>query len=196
MGTGPAGTSTRSYSVTQKYDLDARAGCFNVVPGWLHKNNGDSRMNTRVILLGLAAMLTAGTAAVLPAVARADSPADIILIRQAGQDLLAGTFGGLKIALDAKVDVKTLAVRADAMTKWMKVFPLQFPAGSDTGAPNKAAPTIWSDRAGFDKSAASFTEATVKLTELAKAGDTDGFAAQFKATADACGACHKDYRLK
>ena len=153
-------------------------------------------MNARIIFLGLAAFLTAGMAAVLPSVARAESQTDIILIRQAGQDLLAGTFGGLKIALDAKVDVKTVAARADAMTKWMKVFPLQFPAGSDAGAPNKAAPTIWSDRAGFDKSAASFTEATAKLTELAKAGDTDGFAAQFKVTADACGACHKDYRLK
>lgn len=153
-------------------------------------------MKTRVIAIGLAALLTAGAAASLPSVARAAGAADIILIRQAGQDLLLGTFGGLKTAIDAKVDVKPLAGRADAMTKWMKVFPLQFPPGSDTGAPTKALPSVWSDRAGFDKAAANFTEASEKLATLAKAGDAEGFAAQFKVTAEACGACHKEYRAK
>src|ERR1035437_7588326 len=33
---------------------------------------------------------------------------DFIAIRQAGQDLMAGTFGGLRIAVTAKTDVKTL----------------------------------------------------------------------------------------
>ena len=153
-------------------------------------------MKARVIAIGLAALLTAGAAASLPSVARAASGADFILTRQAGQDLLLGTFGGLKTAIDAKADLKPLAGRADAMAKWMKVFPLQFPPGSDTGAPTKALPSVWSDRAGFEKAAANFVEAAEKLSVLAKAGDTDGFAAQFKVTAEACGACHKDYRAK
>lgn len=153
-------------------------------------------MKTRVIVIGLAALLTVGSAATLPSLAKADNAADIILIRQAGQDLLAGTFGGLKNAIDAKIDVKTLAVRADSMTKWMKVFPAQFPPGSDVGAPTKALASIWSDRAGFEKSSANFVEASEKLTAFANAGDADGFAGQFKVTAAACGACHKDYRAK
>ncbi len=153
-------------------------------------------MDKRVIYYGLAALLTAGTVASLPAIAQTAQTANIILIRQAGQSLIGATFGGLKTAIDAKVDVKPLAARADAMVKWAKVFPLQFPAGSDTGAPTKALPTIWSDRAGFEKADANFVEAAEKLSVLAKAGDADGFAAQWKATGDTCTACHKDYRAK
>ena len=156
-------------------------------------------MDNRVIYYGLAALLTAGTVVSLPAIAQTAQTAqtaDIILIRQAGQSLVGATFGGLKTAIDAKVDVKPLAARADAMVKWGKVFPLQFPAGSDTGAPTKALPTIWSDRAGFEKADANFVEAAEKLSVLAKAGDADGFAAQWKATGDTCSACHKDYRAK
>ena len=153
-------------------------------------------MNKRMMFFGLAALMAAGTAASLTGIAEAAGPADSILTRQASMSLLSGTFGGLKIAIDAKVDVKTLAGRADAMTKFGKVIPLVFPAGSDTGHPNKALPTTWTDRAGFEKAAANFTEATEKLSVLAKAGDTDGFAAQWKATGEACAACHKDYRGK
>jgi cytochrome c556 len=153
-------------------------------------------MNKRLVLFGLAALLTAGTAASLPAIAQAAGAADFILIRQAGMSLQSGTFGGLKNAIDAKVDVKTLAGRADAMTKFGKVIPLVFPAGSDTGNPTKALPTIWSDRAGFEKAAANLVEAAEKLSVLAKAGDADGFAAQWKVTGESCNACHKDYRSK
>ena len=153
-------------------------------------------MIKRVVFFGFAALLTAGTAASLPTIAQAAGAADFILIRQAGQSLLSAAFGGLKTAIDAKVDVKTLAGRADAMVKWGKVFPLEFPAGSETGNSTKALPTIWSDRAGFDKAAANFVEAAEKLSVLAKAGDADGFAAQWKVTGDTCGACHKDYKAK
>ncbi len=153
-------------------------------------------MTKRVVLLGLTALLAGGVAASLPAIAQAAGTADVILIRQAGQSLLGAAFGGLKTAIDAKVDVKPLAARADAMVKWAKVFPLQFPEGSDTGAPTKALPAIWTDRAGFEKADANFVESLEKLSVLAKAGDSDGFAAQWKVVGDACGACHKDYRAK
>ena len=153
-------------------------------------------MDKRVIMFGLTAMLAVGTAASLPAIAQTTSPADIILIRQAAYAMNGGTFGGLKAAVDAKADVKPLAARADAMVKWGRAIPLAFPAGSDTGNPTKALPTIWSDRAGFEKAAANFTEASEKLSVLAKAGDTDGFAAQWKVTGDTCSACHKEYRAK
>ena len=153
-------------------------------------------MNKRMMFFGLAALMAAGTAASLPTIAQAAGAADSIHIRQAGYSLLGATFGGLKTAIDAKIDVKTLAGRADAMTKFGKAIPLLFPEGSDTGLPTKALPTVWSDRAGVEKAAANFTEATEKLSVLAKAGDADGFAAQWKATGEACGACHKDYRGK
>jgi cytochrome c556 len=153
-------------------------------------------MHKRVVLFSLAGLLALGTTGSLPATAQTSTPADIILTRQAGYSLLGATFGGLKTAIDAKVDVKPLAARADAMAKWGASIPLAFPKGSDVGYPTKALPTIWSDRAGFEKAAANFTVESQKLSVLAKAGDTDGFAAQWKVTGDTCGACHKEYRAK
>ena len=153
-------------------------------------------MDKRVIMFGLAALLAASTAMPPVAHAQTTSPADIILLRQAAYAMNGGTFGGLKAAVDAKADVKPLAARADALAKWGHAMTLAFPAGSDIGHPTKALPTVWSDRAGFEKAAANFAEASEKLSVLAKAGDTDGFAAQWKVTGDTCGACHKEYRAK
>jgi cytochrome c556 len=152
-------------------------------------------MNRRLALFGLAAVLAAGTMATVPSLAQA-AAGDIILTRQAGYDLLGSTFGGMKSAIDNKLDVKPLAGGADAMAKWGKTIPLAFPPGSDTGNPNKALPTVWSDRAGFEKAAANFTEASEKLSVVAKTGDADAFAAQWKVVGGTCGACHKEYRGK
>lgn len=152
-------------------------------------------MNKRLVFFGLGVLLVAGTATSLPTIARAEGAADAIQTRQAGFSLLGATFGSMK-PTEAKIDVKPLAARVDAMVKWGKRIPLVFPAGSDLGAPTKALPAIWSDRAGFEKAAAHFVEAAEKLSVLAKAGDADGFNAQWKATGESCGACHKSFRAK
>ena len=115
--------------------------------------------------------------------------------RQAGQDLLAGDFAGIRAVVAAKGDVKALENPAKAMARWMKQFTLLFPAGSDQGT-TKALPAVWSDPAGFKKVAEDFVEAATKLSTLAKAGDADGVAAQVKVVGDACGACHKTYRAR
>lgn len=152
-------------------------------------------MKRRLVHFGLTALLTAGSVASVPSLAQA-AASDIILTRQAGYDLLGATFSGMKAAIEAKMDVKPLAGGADAMAKWGKTIPLAFPPGSDTGYPNKALPTIWSDRAGFEKASVNFTEASEKLSVIAKTGDADAFAAQFKVVGGTCGACHKEYRGK
>lgn len=116
--------------------------------------------------------------------------------RQAGQDLLAGDFAGIRAVVAAKGDVKTLENPAKAMARWMRQFPTQFPPGSDQGAPNKALPAVWSDMDGFKKAAVEFADAADKLAELAKAGDADAVAAQVKVVGDSCGACHRAYRAR
>jgi cytochrome c556 len=75
------------------------------------------------------------------------------------------------------------------------VFPTLFPAGTDKGD-TKAAPAIWTDQAGFQKDAMALSAAGEKLATAAKAGDETAVAAAYKEIGDACGACHKDYRLK
>src|SRR5215469_7725181 len=100
-------------------------------------------MRGKLVLLAAVALATVG-------VARADG-FDIIETRQAGQDLLNGTFAGIKAVVVAKGDVKTLETPAKAMARWMKQFPSMFPKGSEEGHKTKALAVIWSDPAGFEK---------------------------------------------
>ena len=144
------------------------------------------------ITVGLAALLSAGTLAG----ARAQMPMDPIETRQAGQDLLAGDFGGIQAVVALKGDVTKLENPAKAMARWIRQFPSQFPKGSETGHGTKALPAIWTDFAGFTKVAEDFAVASDKLAELAKAGDAAALPAQIKVVGDACGACHRTYRQR
>jgi len=143
---------------------------------------------TRKIALATAFVLALGGAAL------ADT-FDPIKTRQAGQDMLQGTFDGVKAVITLKGDVKTLEGPGRAIQKWALVFPTLFPAGSDKGD-TKAAPAIWTDQAGFQKDAMALSAAGEKLAIAARAGDETAVAAAFKEIGGACGACHRGYRLK
>ncbi len=106
---------------------------------------------TRKIVLAILTLALAGTA-------RAAGP-DPIETRQAGQDLMAANYAGIRAVVAAKGDVKTLQKPAEALARWMKQFPSQFPPGSNTGHDTKALPAVWSDPAGFQKAADNFVEA-------------------------------------
>jgi cytochrome c556 len=145
-------------------------------------------MKQRFALFLVVALAGAGAA-------RADG-IDPIETRQAGQDLFAGTYAGIRVVVATKGDVKTLENPAKAMARWMRQFPTQFPKGSEEGHDTKALPAVWSDPEGFRKTANEMVDATTKLAELAKAGDADGVAAQVKAVGEVCAACHRTYRAR
>ncbi len=148
----------------------------------------------RLALLGIAA---AGAVGVVGVVARAQAPAfDIIETRQAGQDLLSGTYTGILQGVAHQAPVKNFTNPAAAMARWMAQFPSTFPPGSDHGHNTKALPAVWSDRPGFEQAAGNLIAATRKLSALAKADDTAGFDAQVKTVGDACKACHDKFRAK
>ena len=100
-----------------------------------------SKMTSKMAVLAVLAVATAG-------MARAQA-IDPIETRQAGQDLLSGTFAGIRAVVAAKGDVKTLEVPAKAMARWITQFPTQFPKGSEQGHNTKALPAVWSDNAGL-----------------------------------------------
>ncbi|HME22446.1 MAG TPA: cytochrome c [Acetobacteraceae bacterium] len=149
---------------------------------------GEIGMTGKLAVLAIVVVATAG-------VARAEG-IDPIETRQAGQDLFAGTYAGIRAVVAAKGDVKTLENPAKAMARWMQQFPTQFPKGSEEGHNTKALPAVWTDNEGFRKTANELAEASTKLAELAKAGDADGVAAQVKAMGDICAACHRTYRAR
>jgi cytochrome c556 len=124
----------------------------------------------------------------------------IVAARQASLAMSAVTFGAMKHASDAGAEAKTQGFSANALARWAKVLPTMFPAGTGAdnadGAKTRALPTIWSDQAGFAKAAGDYADATAKLLDLAKAGDTPGFKAQLDVVDKTCDACHETYRAK
>ena len=142
-----------------------------------------------LLAFGAAGALAQGTAVSLPA----DT---IIAARQAGFDLQAGNVGGMKAAIDGGGDVKGFRDAAKALSNWGRTIPSLFPDGTQTGHDTHALPAVWSDRAGFEKAAENFWTQADKLAVLAEANDKPGFAAQYAATTQACGACHRNFRQR
>ena len=119
---------------------------------------------------------------------------DVIAMRQAGFDLQAGVLAAMKATVEGGGSVKPLTDGAKGLSSWGHMIPSMFPDGTQTGRNTKAKAEIWTDHAGFEKVAANFYEQSEKLAKLAEADDKAGFAAQFKETAGACGACHRQFR--
>jgi cytochrome c556 len=145
-------------------------------------------MTRKLAVFAVLAMATAGTAGA--------AGYDPIETRQAGQDLLLGSFSGIKVVVVTKGDVKTLEQPAKAIARWITQFPTQFPKGSDQGHNTKALPAVWTEPAEFQNDANNLAKEATKLAERAKAGDTEAVAAQVKVVGDACATCHKTFRAK
>lgn len=72
-------------------------------------------------------------------------------------------------------------------------FNTLFPDGSDKGD-TKAAPAIWSDRAGFDAQMAKFNAAVQQ--GLPQIGTEAGFKTAFQNVAAPCRTCHSTYQSR
>ncbi len=92
---------------------------------------------------------------------------------------------------------KDQAVRAATFVHELSAMPWDgFTPVSDTGAPTKAKPEIWKDKARFDKLAQELQVETAKLETAAKAGDLAQLRAALGPTGKACSNCHDDFRNK
>jgi cytochrome c556 len=89
----------------------------------------------------------------------------------------------------AKIDT-AFAQWADTAQK----LPGLFPDTSKTGQKTRAASKIWVTKADFDARAAALGKAVAENRNKAKTS-LDGLRAAIPAIANACDACHKDYRL-
>jgi cytochrome c556 len=89
------------------------------------------------------------------------------------------------------------ATKADAAFKAFldttEKFGTLFPENSKTGD-TKAAPAIWTDRAGFDAALAKFTKDVTD--NRTKTKTLDDFKVAINAVGSNCGSCHEKYRVK
>lgn len=122
--------------------------------------------------------------------------ADTIAARQASLDMSAITLRSMNDAVKAGREAKTQGYPAAVLAKWARTLPRMFPVGTGMGeTPNtQARPTIWQDRAGFDRAAANYVDATARLADLAAANDTPGFTKQLDKVSQACRLCHGSYK--
>lgn len=141
----------------------------------------------------LIALAMIGAAGLAPALA-ADEPQ---VVRQEMMKKVGGATGAMAKMVKGEMDYDAAAALA-ALTTISEVAATYgdfFPEGSDTGFETEAAPTIWSDRAGFNEKLAQF-KADADAGVAAAPADLDGLKAVFGPLTKNCGACHEDYRLK
>lgn len=69
-----------------------------------------------------------------------------------------------------------------------------FPEGSDTGAKNRAAPEIWTNRDGFNAEIAKLQESTAAAVESPPSSQEEVGAA-LGAIGQSCSSCHENFRL-
>lgn len=119
---------------------------------------------------------------------------ELVRARQAGMHMAATLFyRGIKATVKNGSDVKEQVHQAEGIAYWGEAIPGLFPPGS-AHPESRAKAAIWQNKPDFNRKAADLQGAAMRLTTLAKAGDTAGFAAQAPAVEAACTACHSVYR--
>lgn len=144
-------------------------------------------MSSRKLFAAATALLFLGTGAVVAQ--------DPISERQAAMKSVGGAMRVVAGFARGQADYDAAAALAafTTMNEVSMTYGTLFPEGSDTGD-TKAAPAIWTDRAGFDAAVAKF-EADTAAAIAAAPADLDAFRPVFGAVAANCGACHEKYQI-
>jgi cytochrome c556 len=129
----------------------------------------------------------------LTGVAGAPFAQDVIAARREGLKAMAAHLEAIKAVAEARGDAAPLVPRIDEMIAFFEGLPARFPEGSGTGN-TRALPSIWTDRAGFERAHANMVAQLRALRSAAQAGDPAAFTAAFQQTGATCGACHRAYR--
>jgi cytochrome c556 len=150
---------------------------------------------TAVAALGLVGCAAAVNGQARPSAQQQPSPQQIVAARQTAFHLTGAAMGNMRSAVERGGDVSGQAYAARGVARWAAVLPTMFPPSTAAVTPSRAKPEIWANRPDFDAKAAAFAAAAARLAELAQANDKEGFAAQHRATAATCAACHDLYQV-
>lgn len=93
---------------------------------------------------------------------------------------------------EAPFDAAAAKTAFETIASNITTFPTLFPEGSDTGD-TKAGPAIWTDRAGFEATAAKLQTAATEAA--ASATTVEALQAAVQTVGAVCGECHQKYRL-
>lgn len=148
----------------------------------------------------LACMVAAATLVTLaaPASAQFAKPEDAIKYRQSAMFVMGQNFGriGAMASGKAPFDAKLAADSAEVVAYMSRLPWPGFMPGTDKGGNTKAKPDIWTEQAKFKEKNEKLMAETPKLASAAKTGNLETLKTAFSATAEACKACHDDFRNK
>lgn len=144
-----------------------------------------------IILAALACAVASGALA-------QRKPASVIKDRQALMSMQNWALRDIALMVKGQrsYDPAIIARSAALLEATNKMIPEAFPPGTESGAPNRARPEIWSDPEKFKAALTRFQAEVPKLNEAAKAGTPDALRAAFSAVAKGCDGCHDSFRAK
>ena len=137
-----------------------------------------------LFLTAFSTLLVAGAAMAQP---------DPVPTRKEGLRRMQTNLEAIGAVARAGGDTRDAAPRADEMVAFFRTLPTLFPPGSD-GNGSRALPSVWSDRAGFERASANAVTAAEALRAAAGSGDGAATTAAVQAMGASCGACHRNYR--
>lgn len=137
-----------------------------------------------LVAAAIAALLSVGAALAQP---------DPVSTRKEGLRRMQTNLEAIGAVARAGGDTRDTAPRAEEMVAFFQTLPTLFPPGSD-GNGSRALPTVWSDRAGFERASANAVTAAEALRAAAGTGDAAATTASVQAMGAACGACHRNHR--
>ena len=123
-------------------------------------------------------------------------PEDAIRYRQSAMFIMAQNVGRLGAMAQGRVpfDAKA-ATEAAATVEFMSRLPwAAFAEGTDKGAPNRAKPDIWADKAKFNEYSEKLQAETAKLSTAAKTGSLDNIKAALGGVGGTCKSCHDSFQ--
>lgn len=148
----------------------------------------------------LACIVATATLATLagPASAQFAKPEDAIKYRQSAMFVMGQNFGRIGAMANGKAPFDaTVAANSAEVVAFMSRLPWPgFMPGTDKGGNTKAKPEIWTEQAKFKEKNEKLMAETPKLASAAKTGNLETLKTAFSATAEACKACHDDFRNK
>jgi len=140
-------------------------------------------------------LLAAATLAVLVAVPIAVAETNVITVRKDGFKAMEANLEAIQRIVEGRQPTAGAVAPARAIAAHAPTIVTLFPPGSDQGD-TRAMPTIWSDRAGFERVASAFVTQANALVAAAESGNAAQLGTALQATAQACLACHRPYRIR
>jgi len=132
-----------------------------------------------------------------PALA-ADQASDVVKYRQSVMKAMGAHMTAMSLVVKKQVsDRSQLAAHAAAIRDLSAGLPKFFPRGTASDKTKTAAKNeVWQRFPEFEAGFAKLQRESSALAEAAKRGDAKAFDAQFENVGNACGACHRTFRVK